>query len=128
VVDLALGDPDWDGRPDLLAAFWKPDAASVLRSHPFIIRQQGGRYQEVWGGSAVSEPILEVEIGDLDGDDLDELAVLDQQPDGSQAIGVWRWHGWGFSLDWRSPPGIYDHLQLVDLDGQRIITAWFSTH
>ena len=80
VVDAALGDPDWDGRPDLVAIFWKADEAGVLRSHPFLIRQNGGRYEEVWGGSAVSEPIWEVEVTDLNGDGLDELVVLAMAP------------------------------------------------
>ena len=112
VVDAALGDPDWDGRPDLVAIFWKTDQAGVLRSHPFLIRQNGGRYEEVWGGSAVSEPIWEVEVTDLNGDGLDELAVLAMAPGGSgQTLSVWEWHGWGFSQEWRSAPDAFENLR-----------------
>jgi poly-gamma-glutamate capsule biosynthesis protein CapA/YwtB (metallophosphatase superfamily) len=112
VVDAALGDPDWDGRPDLVAIFWKADEAGVLRSHPFLIRQNGGRYEEVWGGSAVSEPIWEVEVADLNGDGLDELIVLAIAPDGTgQTLSVWEWHGWGFSQEWRSAPAAYENLR-----------------
>ena len=112
VVDAALGDPDWDGRPDLVAIFWKADQDGVLRSHPFLIRQNGGRYEEVWGGSAVSEPIWEVEVTDLNGDRLDELVVLAMAPGGSgQTLSVWEWHGWGFSQQWRSAPSGYENLQ-----------------
>jgi len=112
VVDAALGDPDWDGRPDLVAIFWKADEAGVLRSHPFLIRQNGGRYEEVWGGSAVSEPIWEVEVTDLNGDGLDELVVLAMALDGvGQTLSVWEWHGWGFSQEWRSAPAAYENLR-----------------
>jgi poly-gamma-glutamate capsule biosynthesis protein CapA/YwtB (metallophosphatase superfamily) len=112
VVDAALGDPDWDGRPDLVAIFWKTDKTGVLRSHPFLIRQNGGRYEEVWGGSAVSEPIWEVEVTDLNGDGLDELAVLAMASGGSgQTLSVWEWHGWGFSQEWRSAPGAFENLR-----------------
>jgi poly-gamma-glutamate capsule biosynthesis protein CapA/YwtB (metallophosphatase superfamily) len=112
VVDAALGDPDWDGRPDLVAIFWKTDEAGVLRSHPFLIRQNGGRYEEVWGGSAVSEPIWEVEVTDLNGDGLDELVVLAMAPDGAgQTLSVWAWHGWGFSQEWRSAASAYENLR-----------------
>lgn len=112
VVDAALGDPNWDGRAELVAIFWKTDNAGVLRSHPFLIRQNGGRYEEVWGGSAVSEPIWEVEVTDLNGDGLDELAVLAMAPGGSgQTLSVWKWHGWGFSQEWRSAPGAFENLR-----------------
>jgi poly-gamma-glutamate synthesis protein (capsule biosynthesis protein) len=116
VVDAALGDPDHDGRQDLVAIFWKADAAGILRSHPFLIRSQGGRYEEVWGGSAVSEPILEVEVGDVDGDGLDELAILEQAQGNMQSLSIWRWHGWGFSQAWRSTPGEFQNLALIAED------------
>ena len=112
VVDAALGDPDWDGRPDLVVIFWKADQTGVLRNHPFLIRQNGGRYEEVWGGSAVSEPIWEVEVADLNDDGLDELVVLAMASDGNgQTLSVWEWHGWGFSQEWRSLPSAYENLR-----------------
>ena len=114
VVDLALGDPNDDGRGELLLALWKPDTAGVLRSHPFIVGYRGGVYRILWGGSAVSDPIHEVELGDVDGDNVQELVVLEEQGGGlERAVTVWRWHGWGFSLTWRSPPGRYRDLALI---------------
>jgi hypothetical protein len=120
VVDLALGDPNDDGRSELLLALWKPDAAGVPRdstelvevSHPFIIGYREGAYRILWGGSAVADPIHEVELGDVDGDGIQELIVLEERGDGC-AVTVWRWHGWGFSLMWRSPPGRYRDLALI---------------
>jgi hypothetical protein len=114
VVDVALGDPNDDGRGELLLAFWKPDAAGVLRSHPFVIGYRGGIYRTLWGGSAVRDPIHEVALGDVDGDGVQELVVLEQQGGGGdRAVTVWRWHGWGFSLVWRSPVGAYRGLGLI---------------
>ncbi|TEU17915.1 MAG: CapA family protein [Anaerolineales bacterium] len=129
VVDLALGDPNDDGRSELVLALWKPDAAGVPRdstepssraqaeglvevSHPFIIGYREGAYRILWGGSAVADPIREVELGDVDGDGAQELIVLEERGDGC-AVTVWRWHGWGFSLMWRSPPGRYRDLALT---------------
>ena len=112
VVDLALGDPNDDGRNELLLALWKPDAAGVPRSHPFIIGYREGAYRILWGGSAVADPIREVELSDVDGDGVQELIVLEERDDGC-AVTVWRWHGWGFSLMWRSPPGRYRDLALT---------------
>lgn len=112
VVDLALGDPNDDGRSELLLALWKPDAAGVPRSHPFIIGYREGAYRILWGGSAVADPIREVELGDVDDDGVQELILLEERGDGC-AVTVWRWHGWGFSLMWRSPSGRYRDLALI---------------
>jgi poly-gamma-glutamate capsule biosynthesis protein CapA/YwtB (metallophosphatase superfamily) len=111
VVDLALGDPNDDGRSELLLALWKPDAEGVPRSHPFIIGYREGAYRILWGGSAVADPIREVELGDVDDDGVQELILLEERGDGC-AVTVWRWHGWGFSLMWRSPSGRYRDLAL----------------
>ena len=111
VADLALGDPNDDGRGELLLALWKPDAEGVPRSHPFIIGYREGAYRILWGGSAVADPIREVELGDVDGDGVQELILLEERGDGC-AVTVWRWHGWGFSLMWRSPSGRYRDLAL----------------
>ncbi len=114
VVDLALGDPNDDGRGEILLALWKRNAEGVPRSHPFIIGYREGANRLLWGGSAVADPIHEVELGDVDGDGVQELVVLEEQGDGlNRAVSVWRWHGWGFSLVWRSPPGHYRDLILV---------------
>jgi poly-gamma-glutamate capsule biosynthesis protein CapA/YwtB (metallophosphatase superfamily) len=114
VVDLALGDPNDDGRGELLLALWKPDDAGVSCSHPFIIGYREGMYRILWGGSAVSDPIHEVALGDVNGDGVQELIVLDAWGEGSQsAVSVWRWHGWGFSLIWRSEGGRYRDLTLM---------------
>ena len=102
VVDLAMGDPNDDGRAELLLALWKPDAAGVARSHPFILGYRDGAYRTLWGGSAVADPILGVELADLDGNGVQELLVLEQRG-AIPAVAAWRWHGWGFTLLWRFP-------------------------
>ena len=127
VVDLDLGDPDADGRNEMMLVFWKPDEFGVLRSHPFIVGYRGGSYHETWGGSGVSDPIQEVELGDVDRDGAQELVVLEQRPNKLQAVAVWDWHGWGFSLKWRSLEGKYEDLRVDQetLHGESLI--WVST-
>lgn len=113
VVDLALGDPNDDGRWEALLALWKPDETGAPRSHPFIIGFRSGIYRDIWGGSAVVDPIHEVELGDLDGDGRQELIVLEEAAHHGRTISVWDWHGWGFSLRWRSPAGYYRDLVFI---------------
>jgi len=114
VLDLTLGDPNNDGRYELLLALEKSGSPGNITSHPFVLGYRGGIYRLLWGGSQVNAPLREVEVGDLDGDGLAELAVIEASPDGSaRYVTVWRWHGWGFSLRWRSPPGKYHDLAIL---------------
>ncbi len=117
VRDLALGDPNDDGRFELLLALDKAGPGGEATSHPFIVGYRRGTYRDLWGGSPVHAPLLEVELGDLDGDGLEELAAIEASTDGStRCVTVWRWHGWGFSLVWRSAPGKYRDLILLPAD------------
>ena len=100
VVDVAVGDCTNDYRQEVLMALWKDDAAGVPRSHPFIMGHRHGRYDLIWGGSAVVDPLRELALGDVDGDGRNELVVLEGwygDPEGTPArfVTVWRWHGWG---------------------------------
>lgn len=111
VLDLALGDPDGDGRGDMVLALEKPDKQGVIQSHPFVIGKRGGKYGTVWGGSPVLDPVKEVELADLNGDGQPELLVLEEERGGKgRAVTAWHWHGWGFMLDWRSEYGEYEEM------------------
>lgn len=114
VLDLAAGDPNDDGRFEVLLALEKPDETGVLRSHPFIVGYRGGAYRVLWGGSALHARLLEVELGDVDGDGDHELVTLEASGAGeARALGVWDWHGWGFSLRWRGPAGRWEGLHVA---------------
>ncbi len=127
VVDVALGDPNDDGRYEILAALWKPNDAGVLTSHPFIIGYRGGTVKVIWGGSAVTHGIHEIALADIDGNGVEELVVLESArpgdgPDATQrTLSVWDWHGWGFNLRWRSEPGRYRGLDVAE-DGVVLVT------
>ena len=94
------------------------DETGAQRSHPFIIGFRSGIYRDIWGGSAVVDPIYEVELGDVDGDGSQELIVLEGAARNERAISVWDWHGWGFSLRWRSPAGYYQDLVFIPAAGR----------
>ncbi len=119
VTRMAVGDPNDDGRIELLLLLWKPDAAGVLRSHPFLLGWRGGRYRIIWGGSATAVPMQDLAVGDLDGDGWHELVVLEggRAPgDPAEAVSIWRWFGWGFQQEWRAA-GTWSELALVDVTG-----------
>jgi len=128
VVDLAAGDAWNDLRQEAVLAMWKDDAGGIPRSHPFIVGHRHGRYDLLWGGSAVADPIYDLDLGDVDGDGSNELVVLEGkygERAGSPArfVTVWRWNGWGFTLLWRSAEGRYRNLHLLDGEGGKRIVV-----
>jgi hypothetical protein len=123
VGEVALGDPNDDGRFELLLAIWQTDSEGYERSQPYIVGYRQGEYQLLWGGRPVNTPILAAELGDVDGDGAGELVVLEQQAEG-QSVAVWRWQGWSFSLMWRSESGRFQNLSLLpDTKNQFLITV-----
>jgi hypothetical protein len=50
VVDVALGDPNDDGRSEVMLALWKPDADGLEWSQPYMVGYRGGEYRLMWGG------------------------------------------------------------------------------
>jgi hypothetical protein len=125
VVDAALGDPNDDGRYEIMLAIWRVDAAGHPRSQPYLVGYRGGAYTLLWGGRPVVNPILELALGDVDSDGIEELVVIEELADGSgQAVSVWQWQGWTFSLQWRSENGRYRDLALIpDAQGNLIISV-----
>jgi hypothetical protein len=126
VADLALGDPNDDGRAELILALYKPGPFGRETSHPFIIGYRGGMYRILWGGSPARDPILELELGDVTGDGVQELIILEESStDNQRFVSVWRWHGWGFSQLWRSQRGFYRDLTLIPgkIGGQQTISV-----
>jgi poly-gamma-glutamate synthesis protein (capsule biosynthesis protein) len=123
VAGAVPGDFDGDGRAEFLLLLWQPDATGTLRSHPFLLGWRGGRYRIIWGGSAVSPPIQAAALGDVDGDGAAELVVLEggnRPGDTAATVAVLRWHSWSFARIWRSSPGIFTHLELVNRPGDGI--------
>ena len=80
----------------------------------------------MWCSSPIADPIREMAVGDVDADGDNELVVLEgnyaDTPDAPAGhLAVWRWNGWGFSLQWRSPAGAFHSLLLQDVTGDDVL-------
>jgi hypothetical protein len=74
---------------------------------------------EIWAGSALPAPLLALAVGDVDGDDQNEVVTLEgdyatEHSRPATHIDIWHWNGFGFTLEWRSPPGTFHQLRLTD--------------
>jgi hypothetical protein len=106
----------WSSAPSPIAGFH--DAAGDS-GHLILLDPANGR--ELWAGSALPAPLLALAVGDVDGDGVNEVVALEGDYgagwDGPAShVDVWQWNGFGFSLEWRSPAGVFRHLTLINTD------------
>jgi hypothetical protein len=142
VTAAALADVTGDGRPEWLLVVWRPwrdwpiqrwrDTPSPIAAfhddaghscHLILLDAESGR--EVWAGSALPAPLAALGVGDVDGDRRNELVTLEGEYTAGRSratqVDLWHWNGFGFTLDWRSPPGLFHRLCLTDVDGDDIL-------
>ncbi|MFL7794542.1 MAG: hypothetical protein AB8I69_20535 [Anaerolineae bacterium] len=141
VTAAALADVTGDGESEWVLLVWRPwrdwpiqewvsvpspitgfhDAAGDS-CHLILLDPQDGR--EIWAGSALPAPLLALAVGDVDGDEIDEVVTLEGDyatgRDGTAShVDVWQWDEFGFSLEWRSPQGAFRQLCLTDVGDDR---------
>jgi hypothetical protein len=139
VTASSLADVTGDGRPEWVLVVWRPwsdwpiqgwlevpspmaglhDAAGNS-CHLILLDPQDGH--EIWAGSALPAPFIDMAVGDVDGHGDNEIVTLEGDyatgRDGPAThVDVWQWRSFGFTMGWRSPPGIFRELDLVDRDG-----------
>ena len=104
----------WSAAPSPIAGFH--DAAG---DSCHLILLDPREEHEMWAGSALPAPLLALAVGDVDGDGRNEMVTLEgdyttDRRGPATRVDVWRWNGFGFSLEWRSPPGTFYQLRLTD--------------
>lgn len=138
-----LADVTGDGNAEWVLVVWRPwrdwpiqrwssirspitDFRDEMGDSCHLILLDPGDGHEVWAGSALPAPALALAVGDVDGDKQLEVVLLEgdyvtgrQGP--AMHVDVWRWNGFGFTLEWRSPAGTFRQLQLVDADNNRVL-------
>ena len=104
---------EWSSASSPIADFH--DAAGDS-CHLILLDPESGR--EIWAGSALPAPLLALAVGDVDGDDINEVVTLEGNYDAgwdgpASHVDVWQWNGFGFSLEWRSPAGAFRQISLT---------------
>lgn len=111
----------WSSVPSPIVAFH--DAAGQS-CHLILLDPSNGR--EIWAGSALPAPLMALAAGDVDGDGRNEVVTLEGDYATGRAcrttrVDIWRWNGFGFTLEFRSPPGDFCQLCLTDADNNGIL-------
>ena len=106
--------------------FLSPWEDGSLRNHLFVYTWRDGDWLPLWCSSPIADPISDLTLGDVDGDGANELVALETAYGESldapaRQVSVWRWNGWGFTLQWRSPAGAYANLTLQDVTGDDVL-------
>lgn len=71
-----------------------------LSCHFILIGWDGGKYRELWAGSALADPISHLKAADINQDGYDELVAIEGKYDSSADgnLTIWKWQGFGFTL------------------------------
>ena len=134
VTEAVVADVTGDGAPEWVLLVWRPwqdwpiqrwsNAPSPIAGyhdaagdscHLILIDPRDGR--EIWAGSALPAPLLTLSVEDVDGDGRNEVRTLEGSYAGglSTHVDVWRWNGFGFTLQQRSPvdaePGAQNQMR-----------------
>jgi hypothetical protein len=107
----------WTEVPSPIAGFHDTAGDSC---HLILLDPHDGR--EIWAGSALPAPFMSLAVGDVDGDGRSEVVTLEGDYETGRSssathVDVWQWSGFGFTMAWRSPPGFFHELHLIDANG-----------
>ena len=135
---VVVGDVDNDQKTEILISLWKwgkygPDLPFWLNenvndfgNHLFIYEWREGEIKLAWGSSTLDAPIREMEVADADGDEKNDLIVLEGSYDDprdalARYVTVWKWKEWNLFNEYRGELGEYQELEvkngMVFVDG-----------
>jgi len=98
--DAFVGDVDGDGVDEVLLGMWsetpRHDEPEPHRT-VWVLGWSGRKLEPRWRGSALSRPLLDIWVQDIDDDARSELLALETLH-GDCSIGIYRWGGFGFRV------------------------------
>lgn len=144
VIQTSINDFNHDGQPEVALLLWRdftPWPVDAYMLHPgqisdfhdgdnqschlILIGWRRQAFGEIWAGSALADPIVALIGADIEGDGRMELIALEGNYGGAreiaQAITVWDWNGFGFTLRWRGLEGSLRALSAVRAEDDSLL-------
>jgi poly-gamma-glutamate synthesis protein (capsule biosynthesis protein) len=134
IDNFVLADSTNDGLKDINLSVWKAGDYGPskpfwveknnpsVKNHFFVFDLINGEIKSVWQSSNLDAPNCKFDFSDLNHDGKNELVViegsysLDNTKCNGEYAAVWQWNGWGFANEWRSEKGIFNDLEIEQLN------------
>lgn len=99
--------------------FWVKENDKQIANHLFLYQFENNTLKNIWGSSALDQPIKEMALGDFDQDGKNELAVIEtgaihESP--VRGLGLWRFSGFNFFNIFKSRTGNFSGLKVFGND------------
>jgi hypothetical protein len=144
VLQSAFTDLNRDGAPEAALLVWRPFKSWPVDEflpyggriagfhdqqgnscHLILIGWIRGRYNELWAGSALADPITAFAAADLNNDSAQELITLEgryavKRSTPAHVLKVWEWNGFGFSVV-SNVEGLFSSLVLAREESRILI-------
>lgn len=142
ITDSAVCDVTGDGREELVLVVrrpwrdwpimrWHKGQSPIvsyrnekgMSCHLIVLEPDTG--DEIWAGSALPFPILDMAAGDLDGDGVSEVATIrgeygKERCGRSRFVDIWEWEDMGFVMKWTPIPGRFFRIAVSDRNGDGV--------
>lgn len=140
VSGYALADVNHDGKTELNLSVWKPGDFGTskpawvtendlsVKNHLFVYELTADGIKALWQSSNLDQPICEFIFADLDGDNKQELGVIEGEYTTDRScrgkfLAIWKWNEWGFYNQWRSNEGHFSNLKAVEENSDKYLRA-----
>lgn len=108
--------------------FWVKENDMRIRNHFFVYKFEDDSLKPVWHSSNLSVPNCEFLLADVDKDKKNELVVIEGEYTDDWScqgnyVAVFKWQEWGFFNQWRSGPGLFKNLEIIEDNKEPLITV-----
>jgi hypothetical protein len=141
VKEVVSGDLNRDGVEEFGLLVWRPfkpwpidkflptagriadfHNSQGLSCHFILIGWDGEQYRELWAGSALADPISQLQVADIDQDGYGELIEIEGKYDSAENgnLLIWKWQGFGFTLMDRVK-GVFSQYSLIQSGNHLVV-------